>query len=483
MCNISNMAAVAGRIVAVGRLKLLSPLLIAEGGEQYDANEKTDRVVLCGKDGNPYIPATSLAGVLKHFADEDNEKEITALLFGTEAADKKAVQSSFIFSDVALENSSIVVRDGVCIDDYTGVAVHGKKYDFELVDKGTYGDFKLQFVLRQCHLDENGELRPKLRQGLERLLQKLSCGFMLGAGTAKGLGRVKIEQLIVDEYDFSKKSDVVAWLHPAGHQQAAKHYKVELPGEGGIYLAKDCVIEAAFSLPNSLIIRDYDLKQRAAAAMNGGDSAVSVAAVSKKSGESYLIPGSSLKGALRKQAIYIAERLKKPVMLVDRLMGPSPEYMEQHKNEENSKWKSRFIVDEVNIDAASVKPVIQVRNSIDVFSGGTIHSKLFATEGIYGKDAGSAVVNLRMIAESAEPHEIGLLLFLLRDLWQGKVALGGEKSVGRGTLKGLSAKIYYQGNIITLQDTFAAEDTKYLEKYAEALAKYDWEGDVADDGN
>lgn len=483
MCNISNMAAVAGRIVAAGRLKLLSPLLIAAGGEQYHANEKTDRVVLCDKEGTPYIPATSLAGVLKHFADGDNEKDIAALLFGTEADDKQAIQSSFIFSDVALKNSSIVVRDGVCIDDYTGVAVHGKKYDFELVDKGAYGDFKMQFVLRQCHLDENGELRPKLRQGMERLLQKLSCGFMLGAGTAKGLGRVKIEQLMVDEYDFSNKSDVVAWLHPAGHKQAAKHYKVELPEAGGVYLAGDCVIEAAFSLPNSLIIRDYDLKRRAAAAPNEGDSAISVAAVSKKSGSNFLIPGSSLKGALRKQAIYIADRLKKPTMLVDRLMGPSPDYMEQHKNEENSKWKSRFIVDEVNIAASSVKPVIQVRNSIDVFTGGTIHSKLFATEGIYGKDAGSAVVKLRMIAESAAPHEIGLLLFLLRDLWQGKIALGGEKSVGRGTLKGLSAKIYYQGNIISLQDDFAADDTKCLEKYAEALAKYDWEGDVADDGN
>jgi hypothetical protein len=37
--------------------------------------------------------------------------------------------------------------------------------------------------------------------------------------------------------------------------------------------------------------------------------------------------------------------------------------------------------------------------------------------------------------------EIGLLLLLLKDLWTGRLPLGGESSVGRGRLRGLEATV------------------------------------------
>ena len=39
-----------------------------------------------------------------------------------------------------------------------------------------------------------------------------------------------------------------------------------------------------------------------------------------------------------------------------------------------------------------------------------------------------------------------MAIALLRDLWFGLVAIGGEKSIGRGTLSGISARIEYGGN-------------------------------------
>jgi CRISPR/Cas system CSM-associated protein Csm3 (group 7 of RAMP superfamily) len=38
-------------------------------------------------------------------------------------------------------------------------------------------------------------------------------------------------------------------------------------------------------------------------------------------------------------------------------------------------------------------------------------------------------------------YEVGLLLLLLKDLWTGDLALGGESSVGRGRLKGKKADL------------------------------------------
>jgi hypothetical protein len=42
------------------------------------------------------------------------------------------------------------------------------------------------------------------------------------------------------------------------------------------------------------------------------------------------------------------------------------------------------------------------------------------------------------------PHEIGLLLLLLKDLWTGDLPLGGESSVGRGRLNGRWATLTYR---------------------------------------
>ena len=472
MDGVKQKAAVAGRIVVTGILKLQSPLLIASGGEQYSTRDVPDRTVLCGRDGRPYIPATSIAGVLKHFSDEENEGEIGKMLFGSQAADKDSIQSSLIFSDVVLDNAKIITRDGVCIDDYAGVAVKGKKYDFELVDRGAGGSFQLQLVVRNRHLNEAGELKEQLRQSWDWLLQKLAAGFSLGAGTAKGLGKARIDKPVVDEYWFSNREDVVAWLDPAGRKAALKHYRIANVSEEQVYRPSDCVVEADFMLNNSLLIRDYDIKARAEAEQNAEGEDVSITAVSLKSSNDYVIPGSSLKGALRKHGIYIADRLGKSSWLIDHLMGPSNEYMNLHKDEENSKWKSRFAVDEVYIHKSAVQPVTQVRNSIDRFTGGTIRSRLFGTQGIYGRDNATAQVHIKLVIEKAEEQEIGLMLFLLRDLWQGKVALGGEKSIGRGCLKGVLANIYYGGRRFTLRDDFSADDVAELAKYAQSLAEY-----------
>ena len=81
-------------------------------------------------------------------------------------------------------------------------------------------------------------------------------------------------------------------------------------------------------------------------------------------------------------------------------------------------------------------------------------------------------MHIKLVIEKAEEQEIGLMLFLLRDLWQGKVALGGEKSIGRGCLKGVLANIYYGGRRFVLKDDFSADDMQELARYAQALSEY-----------
>ncbi|MCL0081501.1 hypothetical protein M1N64_04660, partial [Peptococcaceae bacterium] len=65
----------------------------------------------------------------------------------------------------------------------------------------------------------------------------------------------------------------------------------------------------------------------------------------------------------------------------------------------------------------------------------------------------------------------GLLLLILKDLWTADLPIGGEKSIGRGVLEGIKAKIImfddHNINITRQNDAGLAvepEDTKKLEK-------------------
>jgi hypothetical protein len=52
-------------------------------------------------------------------------------------------------------------------------------------------------------------------------------------------------------------------------------------------------------------------------------------------------------------------------------------------------------------------------------------------------------VKLKLKLKQATNQEVGLLLLLLKDLWNGDLTIGGGSSIGRGRLQGKSATITY----------------------------------------
>ena len=83
-------------------------------------------------------------------------------------------------------------------------------------------------------------------------------------------------------------------------------------------------------------------------------------------------------------------------------------------------------------------------------------------------------MRLRFSVRGADDKEAGLALFLLKDLWQGKVALGGEAGAGRGLLKGLRARIKYRGQEFELDEAgqVVSGQSEKLEKLAAAFTSY-----------
>ena len=96
---------------------------------------------------------------------------------------------------------------------------------------------------------------------------------------------------------------------------------------------------------------------------------------------------------------------------------------------------------------------------------------LFTTKPLWQKKQNQKSLEINFIIQDATESEAGLALFILRDIWQGKVAFGGEKGIGRGTLSGLRAQIEYQGKTWELGELgkVTSGDKEELNKFAKAF--------------
>lgn len=451
-----NPAQILGRITVRGRLHLAAPLLIGEGESGEERNDR-DIHVLRSKDGVPFIPGTSLAGALRSFIEADTPCAAD-ILFGTmhrtggeSVRDER--QSAVSLYDVELNDAVIGSRDGVHIDDVTGTAVDAHKYDYEIVESGADGPFYAEILLRRVHQKDE----HMLKETLLRLSELLRGGFHVGALTTKGFGRMQLRDMVVDCYDFRRTEDAIAWLSPQ-RGNAAWHMAYDDTAQAEPPPAKgDFVITADFALTGALIVRD-SVDPLAA----DGEKSPAARMKTNAAGQN-IIPGTSLKGVLRHRAAYILYALGKEQTqaeaFIDRLMGTTAA-------------RGRFIVEETVVDA---EMHTQMRSRIDRFTGGTIPSALFSTAPVWREKDGGRSVTLRFGVRQANEQEAGLCVLLLKDLWLGRTAIGGEKSIGRGTLEGLHAVIHYRGRCyeLTQGQSFAADTVQTLQGYVTALCEED----------
>ena len=124
---------------------------------------------------------------------------------------------------------------------------------------------------------------------------------------------------------------------------------------------------------------------------------------------------------------------------------------------------------------------LQTRIKIDRFTGGTIESALFETMPLFNQynpesdNPSEKVRNVRITITDYEPYEAGLMLLILKDLWTGDLAVGGEKGVGRGTFKGFRAEIEWNGKNVTIDKNLSVtppESKPELENFVKELADY-----------
>ena len=382
-----------------GELKLTSPLIIGCG---EDGN--TDSDILLDSENNPFIPASSIAGVISSFIDKtDIEKEEKEKIFG-----ENDNQSKIVFYDLLLKKDiepTITKRDGIAINNKTGITQDSSKFDYEVIDEGAVFDFKIL-----------------LNFDNEKLLKTIIDAFVsqkirIGAKTNNGFGEVKLlDDYEVYRYDFSNKKNVLKWLK----REDGEDITTKFSGDIYSYSKNYILLNLVLSIKDSLIIKSYE------------DNKFGADSTHLKSKGDDIISGSSFKGALRARSERIYNTLNSK-LTVGQLFGFKGDG-------DGSGQKGRFSVNEVRLPQNMVSEM-QHRIKIDSFTGGTIRGALFDSMPLFS--GGEKIEKMEINIADAKESDLGLLLLIMKDLWSGDLAIGGEKNIGRGVFKGIGATIDY----------------------------------------
>jgi CRISPR/Cas system CSM-associated protein Csm3 (group 7 of RAMP superfamily) len=498
------------RIIVTGTLKLETPAQFGNG----DSDAYTDMPLLVDEEtGRPLLPGTSLAGALRNYLRERQqgfeacypcrpvidkgdtteqaqkkeqsylkqlaeERDLYAVkLFGAHRQDSEGAQSPLIVYDALGNPANIEFRDGVSIDAATRTAKEDKKFDMQLLAAGS--TFGLRFELLICAPES--PTRVELFSALATALDGLAKGELsLGARKRRGLGKCSVADWQVWQYRMDRTDDLLAWLISERPRPEDWHAPVQPVQSrniiealsGGISILEDhrqqLNMIATFALDGSLMIR---------AGFGEADQGPDVSHIrSTRPGQNRpqaITPGTSWAGILRARAGRIVRTLgaddATAHQFVNNLFGP-----EEIKTGMEAR-ASRLIVSETQVDGGAL--LVQNRIKIDRFTGGAYEAALFEEQPLFGSDAR---IRLELSVLNPTHAETGLVLLLLKDLWTGDLPIGGESSIGRGRLRGISAQMTQMGNTwqFDLPDSkrpdelcLSGTDMNTLQSYIDALGK------------
>lgn len=348
------------------RFRLVSPLSVGSG-----SNANTDSDVVLDSLGRPVIPATALAGVIRHACETDGKPRNQ--LFGF-IGPKASADSRIRFYDAEADSSSTVtVRDMVALENKVGIK--GAKFDREAVE--TNVAFVTLFELRDVSEQDTSLFL--------RALSALDAGALrLGSKTARGYGQIEITSL--QKAAFELPVDKASWL-------TFKPYD---------YSADACYTD--FTLPScesDFVTLHLELKQR---------GAVSVRSYTARSGKDIqdadyeqltmsdgvpVIPGTSWAGAFRDRFREFAGETIEYCPLTNEVFGFVLVRNQDriHADDAVQQQKSKILFSESRIMDSDRKVI--TRNAIDRFSAATQDGALYTENtAYYGKPLGLGSVKM-----------------------------------------------------------------------------------------
>lgn len=449
----SNTTIYDARLQAHVVLEAETPLVIGSGRKTM----LTDAAILKDVNGFPYIPGTSIAGILSHALDEKTKGSFFGVKSSSKNNDSKG--SDIIFSegkiidlkgnvidgisnlsdtDFSKKFKRLPKRNHVCLTD-KGVAKKAGKFDEEVIYKGCRFAFDIEMVAKSGDIDSTSSFFDEVLSSL------YSSTFRIGGGTRNGFGKMKVHEIKKRTLTLSNKCDLDKYLNYSSN--LSSNYadwdtlKKSSTDEGWITYELTLKPNDFFSFGAGFGDKDVDDIQvrEDCIEWNGQNEGTFK--------EKYLIPATSLKGAIAHRVAFYSN-LKEGKYAMQILSEEFDNYsggmnkavgllFGYHKDDQRRGiciFNDLFV--EKTDDKEKEKEKVFNHVSIDRFTGGAIDGALFSEKVIDGRDLElKTTIMVKDTGEEGQNDALECLERALKDIDLGTLTFGGGSGRGHGTFK------------------------------------------------
>lgn len=350
------------------------------------ADGDVDRV-LRRRDGVPFVQGASLAGALRGSL---KDAALSEALFGSQKQTGRLIVSDALF----YKESDQFTRPRLRIEPESATGDDGGKFDVAHMGAGSRLAFTLVW---QGFPEQKSELDT-----VERMLAAMDGGLIrLGAQKSNGFGQLA---LTVKRrlFDLTAPADRRAWLD--GDWSGTP---LTLPA-----------VEESGRVSFTVTGRTDSLLVKGAPVLEKRDDKISTYTPNLSENGEAILPGASVKGAVRARADHIAAALGLDKSVTEQFFG-------RGANGEDNGLAGRVFFEDAALSDQK-KKISRIR--IDRFTGGVQRQGLFTEEPL------SSALTLRITAPE-EPALCALLVYALRDLGLGLYDLGSGWAIGRGRVR------------------------------------------------
>lgn len=411
-----------------GRLVAKSPFMIGNG-----EGRSSDRDVFKDRDGRPFIPGTTLAGVIRHYLMEQGFEEEIEEIFGCskyEDGEDRGKESRIIVYDAFSEGEvSFGIRDSVRL--HEKLTVDKSKFDYEIVEAGASFPFRMEVNLkRESHLKEDDLLKifGILVNGFE------DGEIRIGAKTMRGFGDFLLESSEYLSLDLMKKAEMDIYLSG----DFSKSSFLKLKPVKGIELYE--TLEKRLSLKSFLLIRDNMTTERVD--KDDKESKYVDSATLIDSEGNVVIPGTTLAGVFRHRCKRILEKsgyTGNITEVMNQAFGYETPLTEEGElgiadKEKRSRSKIRF--SEIRMEKDGLTMLNRTRTAIDRFSGSALQTGALYTErnAVRKEEKPNSVLFSVKIQKNCPEFPLvkSLIEICLEELLEGYLSIGGNAAIGAG---------------------------------------------------
>ena len=428
------------RLVARIVLEAISPVAVGSG----DKDIITDAPVARDCNGLPYIPGTSLMGIIRHSMNQENLKQLLGF-----QDNEKGKGSRVIISDALLADENGKALDGLQDwddNDYLrhfqvlpvrqhvkitekGTAAKTGKFDEQVVYAGT----RFVFEIEELSVDGT-DTRFK-----EMLNIISSPTFRIGGGTRCGFGSMKVVSILSHAYNLTQEDDLQAYIKKTSCLkdgfELAQEFKPDTNlQEGWTKYTLELTPMDFFLFSSGFGDEDADITpvKEERIVWEDGKPRFTEACT--------LIPATSVKGTIAHRTAYYWNKLTNRNIDEGTALGceTNPAVIQlfgtANNTDESKQTIGNVILSDVLLEKTANKVLPHIR--IDKFTGGVMDGALFQEKVTIGK--GQHVRETLYVKSEALQDKTVKEAFehALSDICSGLLPLGGGVNRGNGIFTG-----------------------------------------------